>query len=306
MAESKNVYHSNFFAMGTRMDVVIPLIDNEQGDSIFNKIKTETLRLEKKLSRFDAEGEIYKINQTAHLKPVAVDKELYSVLKKSMAYYQSTMGYFDITTRPLLESYLKNTVDSEIEKLKENLGFDNIDLKEDSVFLKNEIIEFDLGGFGKGYALENIRKILMDSQIKSAFISFGESSILAFGKHPYGEHWGVGIKHLFEYENVYSFKVVNQSLSTSGITPSNQNKYGGRAHVINPKTGKTINSNRTLSVVSDSALDSEILSTALMVCEEAEKKDIIKNFDVSEAIEIKYNSDHTYSCINLIQDYSNH
>lgn len=294
MSERKNVYHSNFFAMGTRMDIVLPMIDNEHGDLIFNEIKTETTRLEKKLSRFNPESEIYKINHKAHKEPFKIDSELHQIVQQSLNFNKKTNGYFDITTRPVLENYIRKATDTEINKLKEQLGVDNVILLPDSIYLKNNIIELDFGGIGKGYALRNINKILLQHKLESAFVSFGESSILAYGKHPFGEYWGVGIKHLFNSSNVSSFMIQNKSLSTSGITPSNQKKHDGHAHLINPKTGQKLNNNKTVTVVSDSPIDAEVLSTALMVCEENEIKEIIENFDVSDVIEILYKNRNNY------------
>lgn len=302
MTERKNVYHSNFFAMGTRMDVVLPLIDNEFGDLIFNKIKNETTRIEKKLSRFDNQSEIYKINHSAHKEPYKIDDELYQILKQNLNYYNATNGYFDITARPILQAYINNSPSSEINDLKQKLGFDNIILEPDSIFLKNNIIEFDLGGFGKGYALEKIGTILQKNKTGSAFISFGESSILAHGKHPFGEHWGVGIKHLFENTNVHTFKVKDKSLSTSGITPSNQKKFDGHAHIINPKTGQGQKINKTITVISESALDAEVLSTALMVSEENENQTIINKFSIEDIVEITYKEDYSFEIKELSVD----
>ena len=304
MTERKNVYHSNFFAMGTRMDVVLPLIDNEQGDLIFNKIKNETKRLEKKLSRFNTESTIYNINQNAYKAAVEIDDELYRIIQQSITYNQLTNGYFDITARPLLECKIKGDTLTEINRVKENLGFDNVILLPGSIFFKNNTIEFDLGGFGKGYALEKIFNILRESETESAFISFGESSVLAHGKHPFGDYWGVGIKNLFDNSNIYAFSIQNKSLSTSGITPSNQKKYDGHAHIINPKTGYGQTNTKTISVVSGSAIDGEVLSTALMVCEENEKQELIHNFSVDEAIEISYNSDNSFKIKSLLDKNS--
>lgn len=294
MTERKNVYHSNFFAMGTRMDVVLPLIDNELGDLIFNTIKNETLRIEKKLSRFDSQSEIYYINHNAHKEPCKIDAELYLILEQSINYHKLTNGYFDITSRPLLQSYMKHNSDSEFEVLKQNLDYNNIILQNDSISFKNNIIEFDMGGFGKGYALEKIRDILKEKKIDSAFISFGESSILAHGNHPFGKYWGVGIKHLFENGNVYTFEVKDKSLSTSGITPSNQKKFAGHSHIINPKTGQTQNTNKTITAISESPLDAEVLSTALMVNLEKETQEIINRFPVDDVVEITYSADNSF------------
>ena len=79
-----------------------------------------------------------------------------------------------------------------------------------------------------------MKKILLKSKIFNAFISFGESSVLALGKHPYGDFWRVGIKDLFhDRKNAYVFDLLDGSVSTSGNSPNNEGKYPD-GHVIDP------------------------------------------------------------------------
>ena len=44
----------------------------------------------------------------------------------------------------------------------------------------------DFGGLGKGLALDDIKRLLLEEGVQSCFVSFGESSILALGRHPTG------------------------------------------------------------------------------------------------------------------------
>jgi hypothetical protein len=89
-----------------------------------------------------------------------------------------------------------------------------------SIFVpfRNEVVQVDFGGFGKGYALERIRKLLLSHGILNAFISFGESSVLALGNHPHGTGWKAGVNHqMITGNSLFSFDLQNESLSTSGM-----------------------------------------------------------------------------------------
>lgn len=296
------VFHSNFYSMGTRMDIVLPYVDDEEGDEIFQSIRLEVKRLEKKLSRFDENGFLYYVNTHAFKKSVAVDSELFNIVKNCQDYFVKTNGYFDITQRKLMDYWKSDGQEQkQLDKLVSNLGTDNIllDDQNKTIRFKNEFIEIDLGGYGKGYALENVQSILMDHSIKSAFISFGDSSVLTVGTHPFGDYWGVGIRNLYVHtENAYTFKVRNNSVSTSGVTPIKKGTEWG--HVINPKTGIPVRGSKTVSVSSPSPLQAEVLSTVLLISDQEVTKEIIGQFKVDEAIELVYSDDKNHTVRSLM------
>ncbi len=132
--------------------------------------------------------------------------------------------------------------------------------------------KLDFGGMAKGWALKVLEKILRRNDVKSAFVDFGGSSILGVGSHPYGDSWKVGVVNPFNGEVIREVELVDKSMSSSGNTPT----YSG--HIRNPLTGEIVDSKALVTVVSNSPLDAEVLSTALMVASEDERKQIQENF----------------------------
>ena len=91
------VFHDSFFAMGTRLDLVIPEVGPEEGRIPAEKVRSETLRLEQKLSRFDDASELSAINRQAGAGPVRVDEEMAHILTLCLDHSRATKGAFDIT-----------------------------------------------------------------------------------------------------------------------------------------------------------------------------------------------------------------
>lgn len=273
-------YHNHFAGMGTRFDLVVPDTDRSNGDEVFRQIKVEIDRLEKKLSRFLPDSELTYINQFGALSPVKVDQEWITILETCRKYYISTYSCFDVTLQP--------DFGKDQNKLS---GADNIiiDKNDETVHFADPGIKIDLGGFGKGYAMERVSDILRLHDIKNALVSFGESSILALGKHPCGNHWEIGVQHLFRSgENVFVFDLKDENMSTSGM-PGKNGKLRYRNHaLINPVNGHPVNMLRTISVKSRKALDTEVLSTALYVSPPDKRKKILSGFPGSEVIEAVY------------------
>ena len=238
--------------MGTRLDAV--MIGRESLLSeVWKKLIAETGRLHRMLNRFDTASDISHINRQATISPVELNDELWHILTNLKKYHHNTAGYFDVT----LHDFNKVILD---------------DVHKTAVFAETDI-SLDLGGYAKGYALEQIRIILLQSGVTQALVNFGNSSVLAVGSHPLGEYWGVGVEDPFRTgRQLKTYELRNQSLSTSGNTAQHTE------HIINPLSGKYTPERKLVSVVSSNAVDAEVLSTALMVADENSNSFIKKVF----------------------------
>lgn len=294
------LYHNSFYAMGTRCHFVLPGTPKSRADRVFHVVKQEINRIETYLSRFIPFSEITVINKEASKEPVRVSKETFEVLKNCLEFYRHTKGAFDITLRPLMD-YWKNREsndesDMQLYELMDLLGSDKIVLEEaeQTVFLENEHVEIDLGGFGKGYALMRARKLFRDFSIKDAFLSFGESSILTLGSHPAGDHWEIGLKNYTDPgRSIHSFSLNEGSVSTSSnFYVDDDGKLHNHRHVINPYTGYPVEDIVTVSVKADSPVTAEILSTAFLVLSDDVIESILAELPESDVIKINYTSGH--------------
>lgn len=273
--------------MNTRFDLVIPGFGEENADMVFNDIKKELFRLENKLSYFSKESIVFRLNNEAFQNPIELDNEMFEVLSLCIDFYNKTNGIFDITMRPLLELLNQNEHPDheEMEKLHHNLGCDKLILhtEEKTIRFANESVKIDLGGFGKGFAMKNVLDILEENLIRNAFISFGGSSVSGVGQHPHGEYWPAAIQNVFHpSESLYRFKLKNKSLSTSGWSEKQS------FHLLNPVNSRLVKAQKTVSVVSDSPIISEVLSTALYIANAEQHDIIIKNYPACEVVEIRY------------------
>ena len=309
------IQHFNCSSMGTRFNFLTYGLDEAFFSSAKTFISNELERIEQKFTRYNDNSEISKINKLAAMEPFPTDSETISLLALCKEYYTSTNQLFDITvgrytilgSDPFPSETGPDSMLSSQRILSENAspGADNIILDFDgsTVFFQDTRISIDLGGIGKGYALEKIRQYCAENHITNALISFGDSSITTLGSHPHGDYWPIGIQHSFSAGSpIYTFQLNNSSLSTSGNNPNNQMKYGANGHIINPLTGKFQKELKTVSVVADSPIVAEILSTSLFIAGDKDKAEIISKFKPMESIAISYNQMKEYKLINLNQE----
>jgi len=295
-------------SMGTRFDFLTYGIDEELFNTFQQQIKQELERIEYKFSRFSPQSEISRINHIASSEEVITDEETFELINLCKAYYLKTSFLFDITVGKKTEIIgQSNAVDNLIQANSAS-QFDNALLGADKIITNaittairftNPSISIDLGGIGKGYALEKIKTICHQFLIPNAFISFGESSITTLGHHPYGNYWPVGIQHAFSAgHSIYTCKLNDSSMSTSGNSLNNKIKFGERGHIYHPKTGAFENTPKSVSVICQSAIEAEVLSTALFIENEDEREKILDQFSVNEALQINYDSFNNYTIIN--------
>lgn len=291
-----NVYHYRFYAMGTRFHALFPGIEETRAERIFYRVKIEVERIESKISRFLPESDLSKINRMAAKAPVEMDTEMSDILKACHYCWNLTDGAFDSTLRPLMEywkgNHDKEIEESEFETIKENVGFHHLKLDPSArtISFENGQVELDLGGFGKGYALEKVKELLINASVDQAFISFGESSILVIGNHPAGDKWRIGMNNYAKPGNsVHEFRVSDGSVSTSSnFYLGDDGKLRNHRHVIDPKTGKPHEPFTSVSVSAKSPVLAEMLSTAFLVSTDNKIKKVMDQYDNLEVIRVHY------------------
>ena len=109
--------------------------------------------LEKKLSDYIEDSEVSKINASSGVRPVAVSPETVEVIRRALEVSRKTYGYFDITVGALTINHkrLGKLSRKEAESL---VNFRDVVVRGREVFLKRKGMAVDLGGIGKGYALD--------------------------------------------------------------------------------------------------------------------------------------------------------
>jgi thiamine biosynthesis lipoprotein len=282
-----NVWYQDGFFMGTRFNLLIPGLDESQGEALFIWIETELRRLEKMLSVFDPESSVSRVNKIADEQAVIVQDELLEIVSVCQDHWVRTDGWFDVGIGMAIEEHLKPSEDVLIKQYREKR---NPGIKDVEVDKKNKTIRFtcpgvklDFGGFGKGYALDKVVAILKEHRIKNALISFGESSVYALGSHPFGNYWPVSLSDARQKTKVLkALTLRDQAVSTSS------NVF--RDHLIHPRNGFPQKIKKSVTVVTASSAEAEVLSTALMLADEEPAQRILQSYPVDQVVMVDYSS----------------
>lgn len=198
-------------------------------------------RLEGELSRYTESSSLTRINRSAPGAVVPVNADTYLCLKQALHLADCTGGAFDPAFRSRPAGALPQPA---IELCADRVA----------VRLLRPDPDLDLGGIGKGYALDQMARLLKEWSIPSALLSGGWSSTLALGSPPDGPGWEIG---LLEGSPTRSLPA-GWALSASGYAVQG-------AHVRDPASGEPVTHHVRAWALAPSAVVSDALSTAFLV-----------------------------------------
>lgn len=242
-ATALNAVHRTRAAMGTLFEALLVGDDAEHLAAVAEAVLDEVQRIERLLSRFDPRSEISRINRLPAREEVLVDFEVAALLQTCFEATRWTAGCFDI-----LASGRRKP-----EGGAPRLAFD---FARRLIRFTDPAATLDMGGIGKGYALDRAAEILAENGIENALLHGGTSSVLARGTDADGAPWKVALRSLTSDESRETIKLDNSALSCSEVNE--------QADIIDPRSGQPLTGRFGCAVIAKSATQAEIHSTALL------------------------------------------
>lgn len=280
------------YLLGTVINIkVYEEVDEEVFDEIFNKIQ----EIENKMSINLDNSEVIEINNKSGIDYASVSEDTFNVIKQSLYYSELSEGNFDITIGPLVKLWNIGTEYAKVPDVKEikeklNLiGYNKIQLneKEKKVKLEDKNMIIDLGAIAKGYAADEIVKIMKNNNINHAIIDIG-GNVYTVGKKSDDSEWKIGVQNPFNDRGDYIgiIEVSDKSIVTSGIYERYLEVEDKRYHhILSPFTGYPVeNSLASITIVSEKSIDGDALSTSVFSLGLEKGKDLVENLDGIDAI----------------------
>jgi len=184
------------FLMGSHARIVVydgSTRDIDRAFSVMNK-------LENLMSDYDESSELSEINLNAGKKSIRISEELSEVLHIALEVATETDGAFDPTIGALTiglygfgREGTKAPKLDEIEAAKRLVDYRLLKLSGNKAYIEKKGMMIDLGGIGKGFAIDKAVKTLKNSGVSKGSVSIS-GDLRVFGKdqeiyikHPRGE-----------------------------------------------------------------------------------------------------------------------
>ncbi len=232
--------------------------------------------LEAQLTVYNDESEVSRLNRTAHLGPVVVERELFALLQRACELSRITDGAYDVTSGALSEAWgfvrgpKRVPTDEALAEARARTGWRNLRLDPErrTVAFDTPGMLVNLGSIGKGYAIDRAAGLIRGHWLPtSALVHGGQSSLFALGSPPgrFGGRWEVALRNPFAPETPLGvLRLRNRALGTSGGA-FQRFEVDGRTygHILDPRTGLPADGPASLTVLAPTAAEADALSTAL-------------------------------------------
>lgn len=210
--------------------------------------------LENRLSRFAEGGDVPRINHMAAGETLYISDDCHQCLLLGLEAYSLTGGLFDITTGARIQ-HQKSGATSPPPPLTGRLII-HPDIA--AITCVEPGREIDLGGIGKGFALDQLKLLMLDWEVPGALLAAGASSLLAFGP----DAWPVD---LTSESDPLRIGLRDESLSASGTVIQG-------CHIVHPAGQDAMPPHppTRVWVTATTAALAEIWSTTLMLIDPEE------------------------------------
>jgi thiamine biosynthesis lipoprotein len=239
-----DIHVFNHHAMATQFQVRIAGEEKAYAEQAAQAVLALADELESRLSRFRADSEISQISQLAIGGTLRLSEPVFACLEIARWMELATRGAFSVTA-----AAMKTRLVKPLWSLLET---------EFSIRCDSGRLEFDLGAIGKGFALDRMAEGLREWSCPAFLLVAGGSSILAGDPPAKTPGWSCG---LGDDHSPHRFWLKHCSLSGSGLTVRGQ-------HIVDPRTGLSGSRRNRVWALTETAAESDALSTACMILDE--------------------------------------
>ena len=284
-------------------------------DGLAPKIYSVLQDVDTHMSTWRADSELSRFNTSEDQDWQSMTPATAEVIAYALGTSSSSRGAFDVTVGPLVDLWgfgagattvsAAKTVDGvaagrkpagqAIRQTMAMVGSEaiDVDLDTNSVRKLNREVRLDLSGIAKGHAVDRVATLLDAEGLDSYLVEVG-GELKARGVKPDGTSWKVAIERpLAGQRDVFRVLDLNNSaIATSGDYRNFFADGGQRySHSIDPRTGQPVNHElASVSVVAESTMVADALSTALMVLGPDDAMDYAKRHQIAAHLILKSGS----------------
>lgn len=242
--------------------------------------------LDAMLSDYRGDSELRRLELRAQDAWVRVSPELLAILTRALEIARQTDGAFDPTIRPLVALWRRARAE---RRLPDPNALDaarrlvdwtavHLDANRAAVRFGRPGMQLDLGGIAKGFVTQSALEILRERGVTSALVEAG-GDIAVSGAPPGRAGWVIDVPGADPGFADRAARLADAALATSGPAAQFVEIDGVRhSHVIDPRSGHAVTSNRFARVIARDAMTADALATALTIVSDTERPIVLGRF----------------------------
>ena len=238
-------------------------------DTLKQSIQNELERIDLIASNYKIESELSAINKKPVNTELRISPEMAKLLTYAEQLHELTGGYYDITLGSLIIDAGFGPTSHAIQEALD-VSKNRFTLINGNTLIKNDNFQFDLSSIAKGFAVDAISDLLINTKRPNYLIDIGGEVIVNGTKH--GSPWVIGIQDPSTLNNSAIIELSSSNflaVATSGEYRNYKLSKNGEkvTHTFNPVTKKSIQT-KVLSVTvisNQSSMNADAWATAMNV-----------------------------------------
>jgi len=258
-------------AMGTFVSMTLLHPSRDQAEDAMGEAFFEIDRLSRSMSRFDETTAVTQLNREGFLKDVP--PEVGEVVKRALEYYRISNGAFDISVKPVVDLFKERfskgkkmpPTEGELREALRLVNASNIEFEGSSLRFKHPGMGITLDGIAKGYIVDRASHVLAKHRIKNHLINAG-GDIRTMGHRRDKQPWTIAVQDPQKKKHYPDIiHMTDGAIATSGNYEIYFDKEKMFHHIINPNTGLSPDESTSVSVLAETTMDADALSTSVFV-----------------------------------------
>ncbi len=260
-------------------------VSKTQLAKLSRKVEEQLQTIDALMSTWKYDSEISRFNRSVSPEWQSLSPATVQVINHALKTSRRSMGAFDATVGPLVDLWgfgapmqnsslasneIRKPASEHINQVLTSVGYSGIEINT----LQNQVrklkskTQLDLSGIAKGYAVDQVARVLDDDGIQHYLIEIG-GELRAKGFRSLNTPWKVAIEkpHTGQRNALFVLALNNSAVATSGDYRNyflqDNKRY---SHVIDPRYGVPVQHDLvSVTVVSKTTMEADALSTALMI-----------------------------------------
>jgi thiamine biosynthesis lipoprotein len=240
-------------AMATSFEILIAGNDRTYAAQAATEAFACCDRLESLLSRYREQSDIVRLNRAPLQSSVLLSQETFACLEQAARLFTLTQGAFDVT----LGRWTADRAPAGAPAGRPLFGI-QLDADKWTAIRLQDDVQVDLGGIGKGFALDRMADCLRQWGVTRALLHGGGSTVVALDGPEPDTDWPVTIRHpLTETTVLHRVPLSRCALASSAQID--------RKHILDPHTGLPVTDRLAAWALAPNGTLADGLSTAFMI-----------------------------------------
>ncbi len=243
------------------------------------------------LSDYRCESELMRVCRASGGPPIRVSDDLFRILVQADEIATLSYGAFDPSVGPLVQLWREARRTGEqpskatTAEAMRRVGWSQISLdpQHRTVQLAVPNMQLDLGGIGKGFAVDEAIAVLVEAGVRRCLVDLGGD--IATGDPPPGKSaWTVAVTSDPRRNDLTRILLSRMGIATSADTEQFVQIGSERfSHIIDPRTGLPLTSRIAVTVIAPDAATADALASAISVLGPDDGLALLESFPLSSA-----------------------